>query len=248
MRSLARSDSTLKLDAALFAVRGELTPILKSAANPFFKSRYADLPATIQTLDPVFRKHGILVLQAAVESNDYESVVLNITTELIHVESGEYRLSTLTLPLKSQDPQQLGSAVTYGRRYLWQLVAGAETEDDDGNASTFPNGKGPKAKGPRAKKDTPATKASPVGKYSGATAPAATTATQAFAQPAAEATTSSKPSETATSPATPTSTTSPSKTKGSRGKYSKKAAAPKAELPTAIATNPDSAFTYKPKD
>lgn len=224
-----RSQSTLKLDKALFAIRGELTPILKSASNPFFNSKYADLPNTIQTLDPVFRNHGVLVLQGSIEDSGYEGgVALNITTELIHVESGEYRRSVLTLPLKSQDPQQLGSAVTYGRRYLWQLVAGAETEDDDGNTASFPNGKAP-AK----------TKSKPAGKYEGPKA-----------SPSAGSQSSTSPASTAT-----TSTASfgkakgtPSSKKSSTGKtFAKKKETPKAELPKA-ADATSGAFSYQPKD
>ncbi len=188
----SRSKTTINLDKALFGVRGDLTPILKDSANPFFKSSYAGLGTTIQTLDPVFRDHGILVLQGATQSSVYEGVVvLNITTELIHVESGEFRINTLTLPLKSQDPQQLGSAVTYGRRYLWQLVAGAEVEDDDGNGATFGNQAPPAAK-----------KSVPAGKYKGASANGSST--------------NSASSETTSKPAVSPKTTSKTPTFGKK--------------------------------
>lgn len=237
----SRSKSTKKLDAALFAVRGDLDPILKDSENPFFNSNYAGLPTTIRSLDPVFRKHGVLVLQGSVRDSIYDDdskVALHITTEMIHVESGEFRISTLTVPLKSQDPQQMGSAITYGRRYLWQLVAGAEVEDDDGNTATFGSSK-PKAKPVSGKKST--TKPAASGKkkttYKGTKKSNSEESPSSTDQPSktTEATASSTPDK-----GTPSS-------KKSTVKFGKKKETPAADLPEPT-PGPSKAFTYQPKD
>ena len=234
MSETTRSKSTLKLDKALFAIRGELDPVKKTSDNPFFKSKYADLTSSIRQLDPVFRKHGVLVLQGATETYDNNPVTLNITTELIHVESGEFRLNVLTLPLKSQDPQQLGSAVTYGRRYLWQLVAGAEVEDDDGNTAVF----GSKA-------PLPTKTAAPAGKFKGKAAPLKE-ASKTPAKTSAVTSASSTTSEPKASPSTK-SLASSGKKKGTASKFGKKKAAPSTTLPKAVDTS-DGAFSFQPKD
>lgn len=141
------SEDTSALDAALFAALGEVDALKTDSENDFFKKkgnphRYAGLPITVETLEPIFRAHGIMVIQGSAKDGSYleegeRPVVLHLTHELRHVESGQFRLYTLSLPLKSQDPQQLGSAITYGRRYLWQLIAGAIVEDDDANTNVF---------------------------------------------------------------------------------------------------------------
>jgi hypothetical protein len=235
-----RPETTNELDKALFAVRGDLTPILKDSKNPFFKSDYAGLPTTIRTLDPIFRKHGILVLQGSTQSytDGSAAVVLNITTELVHVESGEFRINTLTLPLKSQDPQQLGSAVTYGRRYLWQLVAGAEVADDDGNANTFPDRKPPAEAGP------------PAGKYSGPTAQESSSS-KGVTSPSSGILGQNKTSSPTRGKGSPSSKAGPTTTsKGSKRKskiFGKSKTAPKAELPEAVDVG-NTVFDFTPKD
>jgi hypothetical protein len=245
-----RSEITINLDTALLKVRDEMLPIKKKSDNPFFKSKYADLTTTIRALDPLFRKHGILVLQGSQESYRDNDVVLNITTELTHVKSGEYRISTLTLPLSKQDPQQLGSAVTYGRRYLWQLVAGAEVEDDDGNTAVF----GSSAPTTAVKKSAP-------GKFKGkgkASTSTASTPSSPSASPktlATKASTASK-GDTSAPKATTTGTsaakpltvqpTSPPKT-GTASKFGKKKPDLVTDLPSACETT-DGAFSYQPKD
>ena len=172
-----RSADTGILDVALFAALGEVDTVKTDSANDFFKkkgqpSKYAGLPVTIETLEPIFRKHGIMIIQGSVQDrndsygdNVERVTALNLTHELRHVESGQFRIYTLTLPLSAQNPQQLGSAITYGRRYLYQLVAGVIVEDDDANTAVF----GTKSK------TTPAA----TGAYKGATKGAPTAAKSA---------------------------------------------------------------------
>ena len=56
---------------------------------------------------------------------------LNITTMLAH-SSGQYISSTLTMTVTKLDPQAIGSAITYGRRYALAAMVGLAQEDDDG--------------------------------------------------------------------------------------------------------------------
>ena len=96
------------------------------------KFKYASLPEILKTVRPVLSKHGIALLQ---EPKTVENVV-QITTTLIH-KSGEWvRFEPLVMKAASPYAQEIGSAITYGRRYNISSVLGLGAEDDDdGNAA-----------------------------------------------------------------------------------------------------------------
>jgi hypothetical protein len=117
---------------ALVAAVGELSNVAKTAANPYFKSKYAPLDAIIDATRPVLSKHGLAVIQQPL----FMEGTAGVETTILH--SGGYSTtSTLLLPLKDQSPQGVGSAITYARRYALAAVLGiASEDDDDGNIST----------------------------------------------------------------------------------------------------------------
>jgi hypothetical protein len=107
--------------------------------NPAFRSRYADLSAVRDAIVPVFAKHGLAILQAP---NTDEFSGFHLETRLIH-ESGEEIVWTFPLPAEVNKMQQIGSAITYARRYTLSAIAGiASEEDDDANAAQVTNGGG----------------------------------------------------------------------------------------------------------
>jgi DNA-directed RNA polymerase subunit RPC12/RpoP len=105
------------------------------ATNPFFKSTYITLDGILETVRPILSKHGLAVLQEA-RGCDGSAVV---KTYLIH-ESGEsFTTDILEMkPSKPNDPQQMGSCITYAKRYqLAALLGICESIDDDGNTATY---------------------------------------------------------------------------------------------------------------
>ena len=103
----------------------------KTANNPHFKSKYADLSACMDAVRGPCNEQGIFVTQT-IES--VESGVL-IETVFAH-ESGEvYQGGKLFMPVQKHDAQGYGSAITYGRRYSLLAACGVAPEDDDGNAA-----------------------------------------------------------------------------------------------------------------
>lgn len=124
---------------ALVALQGELTPVGKSASNPFFKSKYAPLDEVMATIQPLLAKHKLMVAQL-MDNIDGQPA---LTTIVIH-ESGESLKATSPLLLTKNDPQAHGSAVTYARRYgIMSALGIVADEDDDGNrASPVSNGAG----------------------------------------------------------------------------------------------------------
>ena len=129
-----QSDQIDLLAAAIVAAQLELEPAKKDATNPFFHSKYADLPAVWDALAP-FRKHGIAITQPPLDSPDG---YICIGTQLTHV-SGQFMRSMLKMRVGKDDPQGYGSALTYARRYALGSMTGLVTEeDDDGNAASPP--------------------------------------------------------------------------------------------------------------
>jgi hypothetical protein len=119
------------LAAALVKAHAEINGVVKSATNPFFKSKYATLEAVVEAVKPALLKQGIVVVQGL---QDAENGV-GIETMLLHT-SGQWISSTLRLPASKEDAQGYGSACTYGRRYGLMAICGVPAEDDDGNAAT----------------------------------------------------------------------------------------------------------------
>lgn len=141
-----KSESIIELSKALVKFNGEISKIEKDSANPHFKNRYASLDRIVEEIRPILQKNGLSVLQ--IPSGDGEKVT--ISTILLH-ESGEWLQSDpLTLVPVKKDPQGIGSATTYGRRYQLSSFLSLNTgEDDDGNAASTPGAK-PNVESPKA--------------------------------------------------------------------------------------------------
>ena len=119
-----------ELFAALAAAQGEIENANKNAANPHFRSKYADLAEVLNTIRPVFAKHGLSLIQ----SPGFDGSMASVTTVLAH-QSGGYMTSTASCVPAKVDAQGIGSATTYLRRYGAAAVAGIAQEDEDGNAA-----------------------------------------------------------------------------------------------------------------
>lgn len=126
---MLKSEQVNELAAALAKAQGQLEGAKKSSNNPFFKSKYADLAECWNTCREALTANEISVIQMPEEIN--ENGRLNITTMLTH-SSGQYISSTLTMTVTKLDPQAIGSAITYGRRYALAAMVGLAQEDDDG--------------------------------------------------------------------------------------------------------------------
>ena len=126
------SEQTTTLIAALVTARSSFGPIRKDADGQVGKDRpykYADLNAILEATIPPLLVNGIMVIQAV----DAESS--SLITRMEHT-SGEWCESAYPLKL-DQSPQQLGSSITYARRYslLGLLCVAAEDDDDGAEAS-----------------------------------------------------------------------------------------------------------------
>ena len=110
----------------LFAAKQEIGKISKDSTNPFFKSKYFDINSLLEHVELILWKHGLFIVQPIEE---------DIVTTKIMDENGFGIASGMRLPALS-DPQKMGSAITYYRRYTLQSLLALQAEDDDGNKAT----------------------------------------------------------------------------------------------------------------
>lgn len=130
-----RSETLTALAPAMVKVQAEMTKVKKDASNPFFRSKYADLPACWETIGPVLSANGFSVIQVGADTGNEDGRIRQ-TTILLH-ESGEYIAGTTSMKPAKDDPQGVGSVMTYIRRYGLMAITGlVADEDDDGNAAS----------------------------------------------------------------------------------------------------------------
>ncbi len=125
------SDSINELAGALAKAQGEITGALKDSANPFFKSKYADLASCWDACRGPLAKNGLSVFQVP----EMTDLGLTLVTTLAH-SSGQWVRGSLPVHPKDDTPQAMGSALTYARRYALTAVVGIAQVDDDGNAAS----------------------------------------------------------------------------------------------------------------
>lgn len=131
---------TAKLFPAFLKAQQEMEPLRKNSVNPAFRNKYADLGALLEAVLPALHANGFGLMQPP----HSDGALVEVETILLH-ESGGFIRSILGLRPTKADPQGVGSAVTYARRYALQGLAGIAPEDDDGAAASRPRQEAPKA-------------------------------------------------------------------------------------------------------
>jgi hypothetical protein len=111
----------------LHNAKQSIKKVAKNAKNPHFKNNYADINALIEEVEPILLENRLLLLQPIEDGYVYSRIV--------DVDSGEICESCMKLP-EITDPQKIGSAVTYYRRYTLQSLLSLQAVDDDANLSS----------------------------------------------------------------------------------------------------------------
>ena len=126
------SDSITNLATALAKAQAEIRPAIYDSTNPHFRSKYASLTAVMEACRDALSKNQIAVVQGASIAND--NVVVN--TILLHA-SGEYISDELSMPFAQATPQQIGSSLSYCRRYSLASLVGITADDDDAEEASM---------------------------------------------------------------------------------------------------------------
>lgn len=127
---MEKSESIKNIAKALQVFHDAMGVIYKTEENPFFKSKYAGLGTVLTAIKEPLQKAGLVFSQFPNGENELTSI-------LMHPESGEWIQGTYKMTPAKNDPQGQGSVITYQRRYALGAILGLNIdEDDDGNSAS----------------------------------------------------------------------------------------------------------------
>lgn len=129
---IQHSEGIQSIMAAILAVQKDVDHVEKGSTNPHFGNTYADLNTFLHALRGPMAEHGIVMTQGPGMENGH----VTVDTLLYHTESGEWLRDRAAAPMQKDDPQGVGSAITYLRRYSLAALFAVPQEDDDGNAAS----------------------------------------------------------------------------------------------------------------
>ncbi len=119
-----------KLFTALSKFQGELEAAIKTKQGYGYK--YADIAAIVDSAQGPLEKNGLCVIQPTRVRQD-GTVILD--TILGHTSGQSIRGSLPVEPAGKRGSQDMGSALTYARRYAYMGILGLPVKDDDGAAA-----------------------------------------------------------------------------------------------------------------
>ncbi len=116
------------MQSKLLEFQSLVNAVKKDSVNPFYNSRYADINSFIEEIKPLLTKVGLVVLQPLTNIDGKPALKTILMSDSDKIEE------TVLLP-ENQDPQKMGSTISYYRRYALQSLLLIQAEDDDGNAT-----------------------------------------------------------------------------------------------------------------
>jgi hypothetical protein len=128
IKELNELSNTLTLHQKLHRAKLAIGKVVKNAMS--HHSKYADLNAILSTVEPVLLENGLLLIQP-IQGN-------SVCTQIVDIDSGAMLESCMDLP-QGITPQQMGSAITYYRRYTLQSALSLQAIDDDAEAASKPS-------------------------------------------------------------------------------------------------------------
>jgi hypothetical protein len=114
------------INTKLLEFQKKIGIIKKDSKNPHFKNTYASLTQILSEVKPLLTECGLILIQPI--SLD------GVGTTIIDFETGEKIETIISLPT-NLTPQQLGSAITYFRRYTLASLLSLEIDDDDAQST-----------------------------------------------------------------------------------------------------------------
>jgi hypothetical protein len=142
---LRMTEKTLEIDAnmAFLKAQQQMGYADKDRKNPHFKSTYSTLLSVTNAVKGPLNDNGIYITHYT----HYLDNIFYVGTRLVHAPTGKL-VATMEIPTPIGKMQELGSAVSYAKRYTLQAVCAIPSDDDDGHkAQSLPEQKKSEAKG-----------------------------------------------------------------------------------------------------
>jgi hypothetical protein len=114
------------INTKLLEFQKKIGIIKKDSKNPHFKNTYASLTQILSEVKPLLTECGLILIQPI--------SLEGVGTTIIDFETGEKIETVISLPT-NLTPQQLGSAITYFRRYTLASLLSLEIDDDDAQST-----------------------------------------------------------------------------------------------------------------
>ena len=130
---MEHSEQLGELATALSKAQSEIRDAKEDAVNPHFKAKYATLSAVWDAFREPLTKNGLSLVQGLCSSS--QEGYVGLSTTLLH-SSGQWMRTTCFTRLGKDDPQGVGSACTYLRRYQAAAMMGVCPSDDDANSAS----------------------------------------------------------------------------------------------------------------
>ncbi|CAD5239179.1 RecT [Klebsiella phage vB_KppS-Samwise] len=111
---------------ALHKARSQFVKVKKDRQNTHLKNKYATLDSVLDAITPALTENKLMIMQ---DGERIEST-MRVETTVIHI-SGQWAKFYFDIPIVKNDPQCVGSAFTYGRRYALAAAFGLSQADDD---------------------------------------------------------------------------------------------------------------------
>lgn len=127
------SENINEISTALAKAQGQLNPAVKDSSNPHFKSKYADLASVWEACRKALSDNSLAVTQIPHFEGDKQFLVTLLTHS-----SGQWIKSMMALPIQKPGPQELGSCLSYCRRYALASLVGVYQDDDDAERAQQP--------------------------------------------------------------------------------------------------------------
>jgi hypothetical protein len=112
----------------MFKLQGLLRGVKKDSKNPHFRNSYASLEQVTDTIRPHMQALGVYWTQMPGKIVDGS---IEVTTQIVHAETGSHISFVMEMPLAKRDPQGAGSSMTYAMRYSLMAALGLPPTDDD---------------------------------------------------------------------------------------------------------------------
>lgn len=121
------SEQINEISSALSKAQGEIKSAEKDSVNPHFKAKFASLNSHWESCRDILSKYQLTVTQLATIDQNNKNILVTILSH----SSGQWFKSYLQLNPVKNDPQGMGSCMSYARRYLLSAIVGTTADDDD---------------------------------------------------------------------------------------------------------------------
>lgn len=127
---MTTSESVTNIMSAIHKVQQNADPVKKNASGQVGqgKFRYANLVSTWETIKDLLGSNKLTIIQSPTLGD--HNVGQQFQTTIFHA-SGEWIKETMQMTLQREDPQALGAAISYFRRYMITSMLGLIPDDDN---------------------------------------------------------------------------------------------------------------------